>query len=104
MSWTTIDKRLARVEAVALATLAAPPRRKTPAELAEAVGIAADPWQISVLSADWQQSLWNCSRQSGKSTAENGNSAERRTQRKTSMWTWSRCSRIAMSPDDEGGS
>ena len=39
-----------------------------PAELARAVGLEPDPWQIELLrsTADWM--LLNCSRQAGKST------------------------------------
>ena len=68
MSWATIDKRLARVEAAAVACLADPPERMMPADLAEAVGIPLDPWQLELLGSTWQQALLNCSRQSGKST------------------------------------
>jgi len=67
MSWSAIDRRLASVEAMAHARLAPPPPRRTPVELAEALGLTLDAWQLDVLTGDWPRALLNCSRQSGKS-------------------------------------
>jgi hypothetical protein len=50
---------------------AAPPPEPlvlAPLDLAAAVGLQLDPWQRDALTAPWQRALWNCSRQSGKST------------------------------------
>ena len=39
-----------------------------PVLLAERVGLDPDPWQRDALRSDPPRALWNCSRQSGKST------------------------------------
>lgn len=67
-SWSVIDRRLEAAEAQARALLAPPPVKRTPLELAEALGLALDPWQLDVLAGEWPRALLNCSRQSGKST------------------------------------
>jgi len=66
-SWTVIDRRLASVEAAVLGRLAPPPPTRTPAELAAALGLELDAWQLDVLTGQWPRALLNCSRQSGKS-------------------------------------
>jgi len=40
----------------------------TPLEMAEAVGIEADPWQAGLFKSKDRQTILNCSRQAGKST------------------------------------
>ena len=67
-SWGVIDRRLATVEAAVLGRLAPPPSKRTPAELADTLGLELDPWQQEVLAGGWPRALLNCSRQSGKST------------------------------------
>lgn len=67
-SWTAIDRRLITAEAAIRARLAAPPPKRMPGELAAALGLDLDPWQLDVLAGDWPRALLNCSRQSGKST------------------------------------
>ncbi|MGE0543052.1 MAG: terminase family protein [Dehalococcoidia bacterium] len=65
---TTIT-RLSSLEARASAALAAadaPPLN--PVELAEAAGLDPDPWQRNALTSTASRLLFNCSRQSGKST------------------------------------
>lgn len=68
MAWTALDRRLATVEAHVRGRLAPPPPKRTPAELAAALGLDLDPWQRDVLAEPWPRALLNCSRQSGKST------------------------------------
>jgi len=68
MSWTAIDRRLASIEADVRGRLAPSPSKRTPAQLAAALGLELDPWQLDVLAGDWPRALLNCSRQSGKST------------------------------------
>lgn len=68
MTIALAEKRLATIEAEVMARLAPPPATRSPLELAEQIGVTLDPWQHDVMRTDWQQSLWNCSRQSGKST------------------------------------
>lgn len=43
-------------------------RASNPAMLAEVIGMDPDPWQTDALRSDHPRSLWNCHRQSGKST------------------------------------
>lgn len=65
-------QRAARLEEQVLRRLvtrqAAPPLPADPLALAAALGLALDPWQHDAVTASWQRALWNCSRQSGKST------------------------------------
>jgi hypothetical protein len=59
--------RLARLER----QYAPPPPCTVPADplaLAEALALPLDPWQQEAVTVPWQRALWNCSRQSGKST------------------------------------
>jgi len=67
-SWAVIDKRLASAEAAIRGRLAPPPPKRTATELAVALGLTLDPWQLDVLDGEWRRTLLNCSRQSGKST------------------------------------
>ena len=68
MSLSAIDKRLSSAEAAIRGRLAPAPARRTPVELAAALGLELDGWQLDVLAGDWPRALLNCSRQSGKST------------------------------------
>jgi len=67
-AWAVNDRRLSTVEAHVRGRLAPPPPKRTPAELAAALGLELDPWQLDVLAGGWPRALLNCSRQSGKST------------------------------------
>ena len=68
LSWSSIDRRLASAEAAIRGRLALPPPKRTATELAVALGLTLDGWQVDVLAGDWPRALLNCSRQSGKST------------------------------------
>jgi len=68
MTWSAIDKRLASAEAAIRGRLVPPPPKRSPVELAAALGLELDAWQLDVLAGDWPRALLNCSRQSGKST------------------------------------
>lgn len=68
MSWAAIDRRLEAAEAAIRGRLAPPPPKRSPVELATALGLELDAWQEEVLGGQWPRALLNCSRQSGKST------------------------------------
>lgn len=59
----TIERRLASIEAAILP----PAPRRSPVEVASALGIALDHWQRELVLADWRQGALLCSRQAGKS-------------------------------------
>lgn len=67
MSWATIDRQLAAMEAHVRAQLH-PAAPMTAIEIAERIGLHLDPWQVRALTTPWQQALLNCARQTGKST------------------------------------
>jgi len=85
MSWTAIDKRLASAEAAIRGRLAPAPARRTPVELASAIGLELDAWQLEVVAGGWPRALLNCSRQSGKSTVTALLAAAEVTQRPGAM-------------------
>lgn len=68
ITWSAIDKRLGSVEAEVRARIAPAPSRRSPAEMADALGLDLDAWQLALLGGTWPRALLNCSRQSGKST------------------------------------
>lgn len=84
-SWAVIDRRLSTVEAAVLARLAPAPPKRTSTELAVALGLDLDPWQLDVLAGGWPRALLNCSRQSGKSTVTALLAAAEVTQRPGAM-------------------
>jgi hypothetical protein len=59
-----LERRLAELTG----RLAPPPVVRSPVEIAAALDIELDPWQLDVLAGGWPRALLNCSRQSGKST------------------------------------
>jgi hypothetical protein len=68
MSAATLAARLTRLEAQT-AALAGTAQVPSATELmALALGGAPDPWQVQVLQSAASRCLWNCSRQSGKSS------------------------------------
>lgn len=60
----TIERRLAALEA----SIAPPVARRSPVEVAHALGMTLDDWQRELALDDWTQAAVLCSRQAGKST------------------------------------
>ena len=68
MSFVSVDaleKKLSKLEGSVTVTVTVP---TYPVEFAMSVGIAPDPWQVEVLSADHPRKILCCGRQTGKST------------------------------------
>jgi len=64
LSWATIEKRLARLDA----HRTPPPVPRSALALAADLGFTLDPWQRDVVTTDAREVLLLCSRQAGKST------------------------------------
>jgi hypothetical protein len=65
VSVDALEKKLSKLEASVTVTVTVP---TYPVEFAMSVGIAPDPWQVEVLSADHPRKILCCGRQTGKST------------------------------------
>jgi hypothetical protein len=65
----TVQREVAALQRqVAALSPPASPLPADPLALAAAVGLTLDPWQVAALTSTASRALWNCSRQSGKST------------------------------------